>query len=51
LLVNNSLVSSSELRNQLTALKSIDPNATTASSDLINAFAGTAVNPAVNGLN
>ena len=47
--VNNSLVASSELRNQFTGLKSIiDNNANTASTDLINAIAGTAVNPAVN---
>ena len=49
--VNNSLISSSELRNQLNGLKTIiDNNANTASTALINAIAGTAVNPAVNTL-
>jgi hypothetical protein len=47
--VNNSLISSSELRNQLNGLKTIiDQNANTASTALVNAIAGTAVNPAVN---
>ena len=47
--VNNSLISSSELRNQFTGLKAIvDNNANTATFDLNNAIAGTAVNPAVN---
>jgi len=47
--VNNSLVSSSELRNQFTGLKSIiDNNANTASTNLTNAIEGTAMNPAVN---
>ena len=46
--VNNSLVSSSKLRNQFTGLKTIvDNNASTASTALVNAIAGTAVNPAV----
>lgn len=45
---NNSLISSSELRNQLTGLKSIiDLNANNAATGLSNAIAGTAVNPAV----
>jgi len=49
--VNNSLISSSELRNQLNGLKTIfDNNANTASTALINAIDGTAVNPAVNTL-
>ena len=49
--VNNSLISSSELRNQLNGLKTIiDNNASTASTALINAIDGTAVNPAVNTL-
>jgi hypothetical protein len=47
--VNNSLVSSSELRNQFTGLKSIiDLNASNAATSLSNAIEGTAVNPAVN---
>jgi hypothetical protein len=47
--VNNSLVSSSELRNQFTGLKTIvDQNASAANAALINAIAGTAMNPAVN---
>jgi hypothetical protein len=46
--VNNSLISSSELRNQLTGLKSIiDLNANNAATSLSTAIAGTAVNPAV----
>jgi hypothetical protein len=46
--VNNSQISSSELRNQLTGLKSIiDSNASTASTDLANAINGTAQNPSV----
>src|SRR5262244_3325376 len=49
--VNNSLISSSELRNQLNGLKAIvDNNANTATFDLNNAIAGTAVNPAVSTL-
>ena len=43
--VNNSLVSSSELRNQLNGLKSLIDNV---EGDLNNAIPGTAVNPAVN---
>ena len=43
--VNNSLISSSELRNQLNGLKSLIDNV---EGDLNNAIAGTAVNPAVN---
>jgi len=47
--VNNSLVSSSELQNQFTGLKSIiDLNANNAATSLVNAIAGTAMNPAVN---
>jgi hypothetical protein len=47
--VNNSLISSSELRNQFTGLKAIvDNNANTATFDLNNAIAGTAVNPTAN---
>jgi len=47
--VNNSQISSSELRNQLTGLKSIiDLNANNAATSLSNAIAGTAQNPAVN---
>ena len=46
---NNSLISSSELRNQLTGLKFItDLNANNAARSLVNAIAGTVVNPAVN---
>ena len=42
------MVASSELRNQFTGLKSIiDNNANTASTDLINAINGTAMNPSV----
>jgi hypothetical protein len=43
--VNNSLISSSELRNQLNGLKSLVDNV---ELELTNAIAGTAVNPAVN---
>ena len=43
--VNNSLISSSELRNQLNGLKSLLDNVEV---ELNNAIAGTAVNPAVN---
>jgi hypothetical protein len=43
--VNNSLISSSELRNQLNGLKSLVDNVEV---ELNNAIAGTAVNPAVN---
>jgi len=43
--VNNSLISSSELRNQLNGLKSLIDNVEV---ELNNAIAGTAVNPAVN---
>ena len=43
--VNNSLISSSELRNQLNGLKSSIDNVEV---ELNNAIAGTAVNPAVN---
>jgi hypothetical protein len=43
--VNNSLISSSELRNQLNGLKSLIDNVEV---ELTNAIAGTAVNPAVN---
>ena len=47
--VINSLISSSELRNQLNGLKSIiDLNANIAATLLVNAIAGTAQNPAVN---
>ena len=47
--VNNSLVSSSELPNQFTGLKSIvDLNANNAATSLVNAIAGTAMNSAVN---
>lgn len=47
--VNNSLVSSSELRNQFTGLKTvINDNANAAALALNNAIEGTAVNPAVN---
>jgi hypothetical protein len=47
--LNNSLISSSELRNQLNGLKSIiDLNANNAATSLVNAIAGTAQNPAVN---
>jgi hypothetical protein len=47
--VNNSLISSSELRNQLNGLKSIiDLNASNDAVALTNAIAGTAQNPAVN---
>ena len=42
--VNNSLISSSELRNQLNGLKSLIDNVEV---ELNNAIAGTAVNPAV----
>jgi hypothetical protein len=46
--LNNSLISSSELRNQFTGLKAIvDNNANTATFNLNTAIAGTAVNPAV----
>jgi hypothetical protein len=43
--VNNSLISSSELRNQLNGLKSLVDNVEV---ELNSAIAGTAVNPAVN---
>ena len=43
--VNNSLISSSELRNQLNGLKSLIDNV---GNDLTNEIATTAVNPAVN---
>ena len=43
--VNNSLISSSELRNQLNGLKSSIDNVEV---ELNNAIPGTAVNPAVN---
>ena len=43
--VNNSLISSSELRNQLNGLKSLVDNVEV---ELTNDIAGTAVNPAVN---
>jgi len=43
--VNNSLISSSELRNQLNGLKSSIDNVEV---ELNNAIAGTALNPAVN---
>jgi hypothetical protein len=43
--VNNSLISSPELRNQLNGLKSLVDNVEV---ELNNAIAGTAVNPAVN---
>jgi len=47
--VNNSLISSSELRNQLNGLKTIiEQNVSNAAVSLTNAIAGTAVNPAVN---
>jgi hypothetical protein len=47
--VNNSLISSSDLRNQLNGLKTnIYQNANTASTALVNAIAGTALNPSVN---
>jgi hypothetical protein len=47
--VNNSLVSSSELRNQFTGLKALmDFNANAATNALEAAINGTAVNPAVN---
>jgi hypothetical protein len=42
---NNSLISSSELRNRLNGLKSLIDNVEV---ELNNAIAGTAVNPAVN---
>ena len=45
--VNNSLISSPELRNQLNGLKSLIDNVEV---ELNNAIAGTAVNPAVNTL-
>jgi hypothetical protein len=46
--VNNSLVSSSELRNQFTGLKALmDFNANAATNALITAINGTAVNPNV----
>lgn len=46
--VNNSLISSSELRNQLNGLKSIiDLNANNAATALTNAINGTAQNPSV----
>lgn len=43
--VNNSLISSSELRNQLNELKTLIDNV---GNDLTNEIATTAVNPAVN---
>jgi len=43
--INNSLISSPELRNQLNGLKSLIDNV---EGELNNAIAGTAVNPAVN---
>jgi hypothetical protein len=44
--VNNSQISSSELRNQFTSLKSIvDANASTAASNLTTAINGTAQTP------
>jgi hypothetical protein len=43
--VNNSLISSSELRNQLNGLNELIDNV---QNQLINEIAGTAVNPAVN---
>ena len=43
--VNNSLISSSELRNQLNGLKSLIDKVEV---ELNNAIAGTAVNPAMN---
>jgi hypothetical protein len=43
--INNSLISSPELRNQLNGLKSLIDNVEV---ELNNAIAGTAVNPAVN---
>jgi hypothetical protein len=43
--VNNSLISSPELRNQLNGLKTLIDNVEV---ELTNAIAGTAVNPAVN---
>jgi len=43
--VNNSLISSAELRNQLNGLKSLIDNVEV---ELNNDIAGTAVNPAVN---
>jgi len=43
--INNSLISSPELRNQLNGLKSLLDNVEV---ELNNAIAGTAVNPAVN---
>jgi hypothetical protein len=43
--LNNSLISSSELRNQLNGLKTLLDNVEV---ELNNATAGTAVNPAVN---
>jgi hypothetical protein len=47
--VNNSLASSSELRNQFTGLKALmDFNANAATNALEAAINGTAVNPAVN---
>ncbi len=47
--VNNSLISSSELRNQFTGLKALmDFNANAATNALSAAINGTAVNPAVN---
>jgi len=47
--VNNSQVSSSELRNQFTGLKALmDFNANAATNALDSAINGTAVNPAVN---
>ena len=46
--VNNSLISSSELRNQFTGLKAlIDFNANAATNALNTAINGTAVNPSV----
>ncbi len=42
--INNSLISSPELRNQLNGLKSLIDNV---EGELNNAIAGTAVNPAV----
>jgi hypothetical protein len=46
--VNNSLISSSELRNQFTGLKALmDFNANAATNALDTAINGTAVNPSV----
>jgi hypothetical protein len=46
--VNNSLISSSELRNQFTGLKALmDFNANAATNALNTAINGTAVNPSV----